>query len=58
VAETAEKKTYVPPTIVDYGSIAASTFTRAGGRGPKVGDWIPCKLDKYSEYSCTSTGLS
>jgi hypothetical protein len=48
---------YSPPRIVDHGSITQHTFTRAGGDGPKVGDWQVCKTDKYGEYSCTS-GLS
>jgi hypothetical protein len=45
---------YEPPKIVDYGPITAHTFTRAGGTGPKVGDWQVCRLDKQQEYSCTS----
>jgi hypothetical protein len=48
------QKQYEKPTIVDYGPITAHTFTRAGGSGPKVGDWQVCKLDKQQEYSCTS----
>ncbi len=48
------QKPYEKPTIVDYGPITAHTFTRAGGTGPKVGDWQVCKLDKQQEYSCTS----
>jgi hypothetical protein len=49
-----ETKPYEKPVIVDYGSITAHTFTRAGGSGPKVGDWQVCKLDKQQEYSCTT----
>jgi hypothetical protein len=52
------KIVYEQPTIRDYGSIADHTFTRAGGSGPKVGDWQVCKTDKFGEYSCSSTGLS
>ena len=48
-------KPYEKPMIVDYGPITAHTFTRAGGSGPKVGDWQVCKLDKKLEYSCTTT---
>jgi hypothetical protein len=47
-------KPYEKPMIVDYGPIAAHTFTRAGGTGPKVGDFQECKLDKKLEYSCTT----
>lgn len=46
--------TYESPRIVDYGPITAHTFTRAGGTGPKLGDWQVCRLDKQQEYSCTS----
>lgn len=45
-------KAYEKPAIVDYGPITAHTFTRAGGSGPKVGDWQVCKLDKFQEFSC------
>lgn len=47
-------KPYEKPKIVDYGPITAHTFTRAGGSGPKVGDWQVCKTDKFHEYSCSS----
>ncbi|HEX6664802.1 MAG TPA: hypothetical protein VF025_14110 [Gaiellaceae bacterium] len=47
-------KPYEKPTIVDYGPITAHTFTRAGGSGPKVGDFQVCKTDKFHEYSCSS----
>jgi hypothetical protein len=40
--------------IDDFGPITEHTFTRAGGAGPKMGDWIACALDKFGEYSCTS----
>ena len=51
------KVPYQRPLIIDHGSIAQHTFTRAGGHGPKVGDWQVCKTDKFGEYSCSS-GLS
>jgi hypothetical protein len=44
--------------VVEYGSISAHTFTRAGGDGPKLGDWQVCRLDRFGEYSCSSHGFS
>jgi hypothetical protein len=52
------KPKYEAPTLVEYGSISAHTFTRAGGGGPKVGDWQVCTTDKFGEYSCSSHGFS
>lgn len=56
---------YETPTVMDHGSIAEHTFTRAGGGSndpdmcqgaanpPK--DWRECKLDCFGEYSCPSS---
>jgi hypothetical protein len=50
------KLSYERPVIQDFGSIAAHTFTRAGGsplgNSKKKGDWMQCSLDKHGEYSC------
>jgi hypothetical protein len=48
------ERKYQSPVIDDFGPITEHTFTRAGGQGPKMGDWIACALDKFGEYSCTS----
>jgi hypothetical protein len=39
------KPKYDAPTLVEFGSISAHPFTRAGGGGPKVGDWQVCTTD-------------
>lgn len=51
------------PTISDFGSVAAHTFTNIGqvkGRGPQGKDKnaIDCHLDKFDEPSCNGGGLS
>ena len=52
---------YEAPKVVDYGSIAAHTFTNTGqvpGVGPKGKDKNnPCGPDKFNEPSC-GHGLS
>jgi hypothetical protein len=43
------------PEIVDFGSIAAHTFTNTGqvpGVGPSGKDHNVCDTDKFGEYSC------
>jgi hypothetical protein len=52
------KRSYEAPALIAYGSISAHTFTRAGGGGPKMGDWQVCTTDKFGEYSCSSHGFS
>jgi hypothetical protein len=61
----AVKTRFTPPTVVDYGSISAHTFSRAqvpssfctpdpNPHQNKQGDWRICQLDKFCEYSCPS----
>jgi hypothetical protein len=45
---------YVYPIIVDYGSIADHTFTRAGGCGSKKGSCEVRVKDTKCEHSHTS----
>lgn len=56
--DSQSQRRYEAPALVEYGSISAHTFTRAGGDGPKQGDWQVCTLDKFGEYSCSSHGFS
>jgi hypothetical protein len=56
--DSPSKRGYEPPVLTEYGSISAHTFTRAGGGGPKLGDWQVCTTDKFGEYSCSSHGFS
>ena len=52
---------YERPTIVDHGSIGRHTFTNAGGgeatwcngQATPPKDTNACKLDCFSEYSCS-----
>jgi hypothetical protein len=58
------KTSFIPPKVVDYGSISAHTFARAqisafctpdaNPHQNKQGDWRVCHLDKFCEYSCPS----
>jgi hypothetical protein len=53
---------YEIPAVIDYGSIAAHTFTRCeghtGGSGDPPKDIITCHHDKFGECSCAETGLT